>query len=181
MKKQFYLGSVFSAYAAIASVILAVFPLVFAAVVLSSQINFTTILLSVVLIMCFAFFAFSFKKLSRDLFSWGIFDKDKVIVKTLFSKDIVIEYDKCCDVGVSYYVHGVLNSKVGTKSLHIYFSYSILNEQQKSNINLMHNSETFIKLSFNKKHYNYLIGVLPKKQAEMLKRSVGKTGDGSVV
>ena len=171
MRKNFYLGNSFSGYAAIMAIVLVVVPVAFAAVILA-QINFATVFLAVMMMVCSAIWIYSIKKVSRDLYSWGEFRQDKLILKTLFCKKVEIAYDVFCDVGISYYIHGVLNTKLGTKVRFIYLSTSVLNEQQKSNINVMHISKNFIKLRFNKNTYNYLISILPPRQAKMLEKSV---------
>ena len=154
MRKNFYLGNSFSGYAAIMAIVLVVVPVAFAAVILA-QINFATVFLAVMMMVCSAIWIYSIKKVSRDLYSWGEFRQDKLILKTLFCKKVEIAYDVFCDVGISYYIHGVLNTKLGTKVRFI-----------------MHISKNFIKLRFNKNTYNYLISILPPRQAKMLEKSV---------
>lgn len=106
-----------------------------------------------------------------QLYSYGIFNKDRVIVKCPLRKTYVIEYKDIKDVEIGYYFHGAYNTSLGSKVKYIYFAKRKLSEEQKSNLNLLKPSKSFIKIGYNQKTYNYLIDILPDELSDMLKES----------
>jgi len=172
MKK--YLGSYMTAYAAIVLPIFCFLPLIFAFSMLSIEINFPTVVLSLMCASCTLIWGIYGFREKNQLYSWAFFKKDRVEVNCLFSKNNTILYEECNSSGIGYYTHGVLNSKAGTKIFFIFLSYNRFDESFRKNINLWKPSKTQIKVQFNKKLYTYLLSVLPKKQARMLLRDYEK-------
>ena len=97
----------------------------------------------------------------RNLYSFGVFDEEKVIIKTIFHKPIVIYYKEFRDFGVGGYFHKKRYSGFTVK--YIYLSKYKLSENEKSNLNKLHINNTFIKLACKRKTIDFLNNVLPKK------------------
>ncbi|MBE6549125.1 MAG: hypothetical protein E7670_01710 [Ruminococcaceae bacterium] len=164
MKK--YLGSKITAYAAVVSLFFIFAPLMFGLYLLCFvSVNAGSIFFVVAGIGCACAWGVFIKKESIQLFSWGTFQDKGVQIKTIFSKPIFLDYEKCKYCGIGYYVHGILNSKAGSNVFFIFLSYDAFDEAYRSKMNLWKPSKTRIKVGFNKKLYNHLITVLPKKQA----------------
>ncbi len=172
MKK--YLGSSFTAFAAIVLPLLLCFPLLFGASALCAEISATTVLLFLGCILCSVVLILYLMMVSIQLYSWGYFKSSEVTIKSFLSKPYSIQYSKCCGCGIGYYTHGILNSHVGTKVHFIYLSYEPFVEKYRSKMNLWKPSNTRIKVKFSKELYDYLISVLPKTQALMLARDYKK-------
>ena len=100
--------------------------------------------------------------------AWGIFSNNGVKIRTLFSKNNWMMYENCHSCGIGFYTHGILNSKTGSKVYFIFLSSDVFEESYRQKINLWKPSQTRIKVQFDKKLYDYLLAVLPKKQAKML-------------
>lgn len=166
-----YLGTAVNIFCAVFLIALCIFILVFGIFILSEDKSTGSITASVFCIVCFLYFLFYSIKVSNQLFAWGTFKENGVEIFVPFKKKYIIEYSKCVDVGMAYYVHGIMNSKNGTKFTYIYLSYNLLDEKYKDKINLVKPSENFIKFGFTEKTYKYLIDVLPEKQSKMLKRN----------
>lgn len=122
------------------------------------------IIFSLLVLVCFI-------GLADQFVSIGIFEKDKVIVKCLFRKTYSISYDKFKDAGIAYYIHGVLNSPLGSRVNYIYFAGRKLSDEQKCNVNFLKPSKSFVKLGYNRKNYDDLMKVLPDELSDMLKDS----------
>ncbi len=113
---------------------------------------------------------------SEQMLAWVSLDESKLKITALFRKSHSIEYSKCVDVGIAYYFHGAINSSViGSKVYYIYLSYTYLKPKYKNNINLAQPTKTFVKIGYSKKTYEYLMKVLPKRQAIMLCDSYKRT------
>lgn len=161
-----YLGSYTNVYAAVCCLIFSLCPCCFGVFVLMSGFKNDTISVFVFCIFCSVIFSVYTITVSDQLYSWGKFENVSVRVRTLFGKGYIIEYDKCTDVGIGYYVHGLLNG--GVKVYYIYLSYKMIDKRHISNINLLKPSNGFVKVGFSKKVYKYLLKTLPKRQATML-------------
>lgn len=166
MKK--YLGSKMTAYAAIIAPLFILGPLLFCVWVLCAEISEATVFLALGCVACAFVWGLYIKDKCEQLYSWGYFRDEGIRVKALFSKERTIEYNKCRSCGIGYYIHGVLNSKIGTKVFYVFFSYDVFNESYRTNMNLWRPSQVQIKVEFSKKLYDYLMEVLPQKQSEML-------------
>ncbi len=167
MKK--YLGTWISLYGAIAWPIICMLPLVLAIIVgkeaPSSEIVPTIVLVAMCLVAEIVLIKYSIDlDIPGQFYSWGYFRGDGVEIKSPFRKKYVIEYSKCADIGVGYYIHGVLNSKIGSKVIFIYLSYNKIGESHKRNMNLLHPSGTFVKLAYSEKLSQFLLKALPKPQ-----------------
>ena len=167
MKK--YLGGAMGAYCAVVLVLFFVGPIIFAVVILTPKIDAGRIFIALYCVFCTILAAFMIHKFSLLFYSWGTFDEKGIHIKSLFSKNFEIEYAKCKSIGIGLYVHGVLNSDLGSKEKYIFFSYGGFREQFRLNINQWQPNETRIKVKYSKKLYEYLLTVLPKQQAKWLK------------
>ena len=108
----------------------------------------------------------------NQLYSWGDFKENAVYVSVPFQKQFTIEYDKCKGCGIGMYRHAFMNSKNSILGSNVYFVFMSIDyfpEKYRTQINLWKPSQTQIKVQFSKRLYSYLMTVLPKKQAMMLK------------
>lgn len=168
-----YLGGYMAVYSACALPVLILLSLAVAVVPVLSKISFATIVLSsfgAVGTICMVIW---FKQTALELYSWGEFSDNGVVVKSLFTT-YKIEYEKCQSVGIGYYTHRVLNSKLGSKVRFIYLSYDGFEEKYKTKMNLFKNSKQQIKIGYNEKVYERLINTLPKNHAKSLKEDYEK-------
>lgn len=166
MKK--YLGSTISAYVAVICPLAVVGPLFFAIAALCSEISGATVFLSCMCCGCSVIWFVFIKKEALQLYAWGTFEQTCVRIHSPFTSEIILDYDKCKDMGIGCYTHGVLNSRIGSKIYFIYLSYDSFEEKYREKINLWKPNKRRIKVQFNIKLYEYLLSVLPKKQALML-------------
>ncbi|MCH5315796.1 MAG: hypothetical protein J1E81_07770 [Eubacterium sp.] len=100
------------------------------------------------------------------------FEKDKVIVHTLFRKKFTINYCDVLDIGVSFYIHGILGSNMGSKVKYIYLSKRAVPNRYKKNVNYIKPNKSFIRLAYNKKNYRDLMNILPYDLSTMLNQSI---------
>ena len=168
MKK--YLGSQMTVYAAFVLPVFILGPIVFAVIILDTGVSAYSVMISLMCLFATVISVIYLKQVSNQLYSWGTFTDKEVRVKSLFSKEYTIMYSKCCGVGIASYVHGVLNSGIGTEIYFIYLSYDCLPARFKNNINLWKPSKDRIKVKFDPKLYDYLLTVLSKKQVYSLQR-----------
>ena len=166
MKK--YLGSKITAFAAVVAPLFLCCPLLCGVFVLCTEISGATVFLFCGGLACSFVWGLYIKNTKNQLYSWGYFMCDAVRIKTLFSPNISMVYEKCKGCGIGFYTHGVLNSGAGSKVYFIYLSYDILDEYYRTNINLWKPSQTRIKVQFSKKLYDYLCAIMPRKQSQML-------------
>ena len=164
-----YLGSTITAYAAIIAPLIGVcLPLGLGILGLSAEISGATVFLTIACGVCIVVYGLYIKSISNQLYSWGLFSSNGVKIRTLFSKNNWMMYENCISCGIGFYTHGVLNSKAGSKVYFIFLSSDVFEESYRQKINLWKPSQTRIKVQFDKKLYDYLLTVLPKKQAKML-------------
>ena len=162
MKK--YLGTWMNFYCAFLCPVLILFSLAFAVLVLSAHISFSTIFIAA---CCFAFallIAYIAYQNRYSLFAFAYFGSDGVHIKCLFSPESFIPYTNFNYIGIGMYVHGVMNTKLGSKLFYIIFSCEGFDEKLKLNINHWKASKTRIKAGFDPKLYKHLLMVLPPKQ-----------------
>ena len=158
------------AYCAVASIIIILFFIIFAIAILTPPIYTAQIILAIFCFIGAIILASFLHKYGLQFYSWGTFDENGVIVKSLFSKKCIkIEYEKCKSIGIGLYVHGVAGSNIGSQVKFVFFSYNEFNEQFRLNINQWQPNETRIKVGYSKKLYDYLLTVLPEEQASILK------------
>lgn len=165
MKK--YLGNYMTKYVIFGLLLFIVGPIIIAYIFLSTEINFVTVALTIVGIftstMCIVYFI----KVSDQLISVAYFTEDKIAIKNPLKKKKLYEmkYKQCADIGIGSYMHVV------RKVYFIYISYNWLTPEEREHINCCHPSETFIKMGYSKKNYDFLMSVLPEKQAKRLLKS----------
>ena len=173
MKK--YLGSTMTIFAAVGAPLFVVLSLLFAGIILfTAEISGATVFLCCMCCGCSAIWLVFIKKEVLQLYAWGTFEKTCVRIHSPFTSEIVLDYDKCKDVGIGCYTHGVLNSRIGSKIYFIYLSYDCFDEKYREKINLWKPNSQRIKVQFNKDLLEYLISCLPKNQAKMLEYSYQK-------
>ena len=174
MKK--YLGSWINLFVAIVYPIFAIGPIIFSVIVLTSQINTATILLTALCLACSVLWFFYLKNFNLLLqcYSWGTFNSDNLIVKGLGMKPLTLEYSQCKSIGIGFYTHGIYNSGLGSTIPYVFFSYEYFDDKYRSSINLWPPSQTRIKVSFSQELYDYLISVLPSKHAGALRRDYSR-------
>lgn len=166
MKK--YLGSKTTAYAAVMVPIFICFPVVFAIMALMSAINGATAVICALCTLCSTVLVIYAKQFMQILYSWGLFDENGVSITTAFSRSYSIEYSKCKSCGIGYYVHGILNSGVGTKQYFIYLSYDKFDESFRTKMNFWKPTSSQLKVGFDPELFSFLIEVLPYKLANCL-------------
>lgn len=164
-----YLGSKITAYAAIVSPLFVFGPPLFGFSMLSAGISGPAVLLAIAGIACAILWGKYIMDIRNQLYSWGDFQSEGVEIRTAFSKSITMLYKKCKGCGIGFYTHGILNSKAGTRVYFIFLSYEAFDDSFRADINLWRPSQTRIKVEFNKKLYDYLLTVLPRAQALMLR------------
>ena len=169
-----YLGSKISFFAAVITPLFVCCPLIFGVASFCTSANEMTALLLAGGFLCALIWGLYIRNVSNQLYSWGLFQNEGVRVMIGLSKSSVIIYEKCKACGIGSYIHGILNSKVGTKIYYIYLSYDAFDETFRTHINLWKPSKTQIKLEFSKKVYEHLIDVLPNKQKQMLRQDFEK-------
>ena len=158
-----------TAYAAIMAPLIGIcLPLGLGILGLSIEISGATALLVIGCGAGIVVYGLYIKSISNQLYSWGIFSKNGVKIRTLFSKNNLMMYENCHRCWIGFYTHGILNSKTGSKVYFIFLSSDVFEESYRQKINLWKPSQTRIKVQFDKKLYDYLLAVLPKKQAKML-------------
>lgn len=169
-----YLGSIITIYAAIVAPIFVICPLIFVPILLVSVDFGVAIALSLFCLACSLIWGVYIRQISRELYSWGTFKSDKVIVRTWFQPSFDFIYSKCRGCGIAYYTHGVLNSSLGTKHYYIYLSYDSFDERFRGAINKFKITQTQLKVSFRQDLFEHLILVLPPKQANHLMQDYEK-------
>lgn len=174
MRRKFYkkyLGNYMSVYCGIAGLFLVILP-AFLAVYLWLQMGMKSLLLVIFFMIGMIFLAVVYVSLANHFWSYGYFESEQIRVKCIFRKEFVIQYTDCVDVGVGYYNHRTFLPGFSPVIKYIYFSSTLLSEEQRTAINLVKPSKTFIKLGYNRKNYEDLLCILPTRQATMLKNQV---------
>ena len=166
-----YLGNFISIYCILALFVFLMILILFSICVLTAKISPATIFIFIMCIFLGSLLLYYSFSVANQLFTWCEFCEKYIIIKTLFYRPYKIYYSKCSDVGIGYYIHGVLNSHLGTKIKYIYFSYYKVEKTYKSHINLLKPTKTFIKIGYRKSTYEFLLKNLPPKQAVMLEKS----------
>lgn len=169
-----YLGSKMTIYAAIMAPCFIIGPTIFAVIILTSQINFESILLAFGCVTCTIIWGAYMHQVGIQLYSWGTFSDKGIQIKTLISRRYIVDYAKCKSIGIGMYVHGILNSNVGSKVKFIFFSYEPFDEKYRFAINLWRPTKTRVKVVFDRKLYEYLLTVLPENQARHLENDYKK-------
>ena len=119
-----YLGSSMTAFAAVVTPLFVVLSLLFAGIILfTAEISGATVFLSCMCCGCSVIWFVFIKKEALQLYAWGTFEQTCVRIHSPFTSEIILDYDKCNDMGIGCYTHGVLNSRIGSK---IYFIYLCL-------------------------------------------------------
>lgn len=169
-----YLGSRITAFAAIVCPLFIIAPLCFTVIILLSEISEATLFLSALFCSCTVIWFVYVKKEALQLYAWGLFGKNDVQVCCFFKDSFVLDYARCTSVGIEYYQHNVIHTNIDSKVFFIYLSYDFYETKYRGKINLWKPSTRRIKAQFDNKLYEYLISVLPQKQAKMLQQDYKK-------
>lgn len=176
MKK--YLGGYIGAYCAIILLILSVFSIGFGIFAVFCERSIATFFL-LAMCLCCCICGMLYLWICRyQLLSWGTFKDTAVYVSVPFQKPFAIEYEKCKSCGIGMYRHAFMNlqnSLLGSNVYFIFMSVDYFPEKYRTQINLWKPSQKQIKVQFSKKLYSYLLTVLPRKQAMMLKSDYERT------
>ena len=166
-----YLGSKITAFAAVVSPCLCVFPWLMGFLFLSINRSFATFLLCFMCVCCFLSCCCFFWQNKNQFYSWGVFSNDSVLVSVPFQKSFSLSYDMCQGCGIGAYCHSFLNrGHIGSVIYFIFLSIEPFDEKYRYQINLWQPSASRIKVAFDEELYRYLITTLPKKQALLLER-----------
>lgn len=173
MKRIRYIGNAMTAFFAVMAAAFVVFPILAVPLILSSGISTGSIMVAAFCVLVSVIWCLYGRSvnIAMQLYTWCEFQKDNVTVRTLFHGKYQVDYVNCTDVGVGYYVHGVLNSNIGTKVPFIYLSCHKVDAKYKCQMNQLKPSRTCIKIGFRQKTYQYLLDHLPPKQRSMLESS----------
>lgn len=109
---------------------------------------------------------------ASSFLSVASFKKDRVIVYTLFRKKFEIKYCDISDIGVSFYIHSVLRSNIGSKVKYIYLSKRAVPNCYRKNVNFIKANKSFIRLAYNDKNYRDLMNILPNDLSNNLNQSI---------
>ena len=167
MKK--YFGGAIGVECAIAPFVLIALSIAMPIIISARGIDFFTVLFALCGVGGVIIAILMMHKFSLLFYSWGTFDEKGIHIKSLFSKNFEIEYEKCKSIGIGLYVHGVMGSDLGSKEKYIFFSYGGFREQFRLNINQWQPNKTRIKVKYSKKLYDYLLTVLPEEHITALK------------
>lgn len=113
---------------------------------------------------------FLMRLVGRELYSWGMFDKDGIRIVSLMRGKTTILYKNCKSCGIGYYFHSAAGTAIGSRVCYMFLSYEPFDESYRTRMNMWKPSDTRIKIEFNKKTYNYLMSVLPESHAKIMKR-----------
>ena len=136
MKK--YLGSSMTIFVAIVLPIFAFFPPV-AGIYLLITVPGDPAVVMLMLggVLCCIVCTIYLLQVKNQLYSWGKFEKDCVCVKTLFSKNFLLKYKDCHEIGIGSYLHGGVSgaSKTGIRYYFIYLTTEHMELKSKNAIN----------------------------------------------
>lgn len=172
MKK--YLGSKITMFAAVVHIIFIIASIVFTVLVLTSEFSMATIFLSLFFISCALICIINVWKICDQLYTVGTFYSERIDIKPLIHKKYSIKYKDLSSIGIGYYYHGFQNQNLGIKMCFIFFSQEKFDEQYRDRINLWKPSLQQVKVEFDIDLYNYLIQILPQKQALALETDFRK-------
>ena len=166
-----YLGSKITAFAALLSPCFSVLPLLLGISALKSERSMATFFIFFICVSCCLLWGFFLWKKKNQLYSWGVFSTNCVLVSVLFQKSFSLSYDICQGCGIGSYCHSFLNSgTIGSDINFIFLSIEPFDEKYRNQINRWQPSASRIKVVFDEELYRYLITTLPKKQALLLER-----------
>ena len=164
-----------TAYCAIVLPLISIIlPLVLGMLVFTAPIEPATIFLSIFCVLCVIVGFINMRKVSRQLYSWGIFKKDGISIVSFLRCKTTILYKNCKSCGIGYYFHSVAGTDIGSRVCYIFFSYEPFDESYRIRMNMWKPSNTRIKIEFNKKTYSYLMSVLPDAYAKRLQSDYEK-------
>ena len=169
-----YLGSKITAFSAVIAPCFVGVSIIFALIALSTEVSIATLFITLLCIACTIIWCIYIRSVSNQLYCWGYFDDSSIQVKRCMGEKYILEYTKCRAVGICMYTHGILNSRFGTDIFFIFFSYGPFDEKYRFNLNLWRPSRTRVKVEFDWKLYNYLLDVLPERQARSLQHDCEK-------
>ena len=166
-----YLGSKITVFAAVVAPCYSILLLLFGVSVLKAERSFATFFVFLMCVSCCLVWGYYTLKIKNQLYSWGVFSNDSVLVSVPFQKSFSLSYDMCQGCGIGAYCHSFLNrGHIGSVIYFIFLSIEPFDEKYRYQINLWKPSASRIKVAFDEELYRYLITTLPKKQALLLER-----------
>lgn len=117
----------------------------------------------------------------EQFYGIGYFDEKGFTIKIPFMRKKHIKYADCKELGIAYYVHGIRDSGeygCGTYCFYIYFTCGIFDEKYRAHVNRWKLMRNNAKIGFNKELYDYLVSVLPKHQADILRYDYARLNVG---
>jgi len=163
-----YAGDYMTAYCGFVLFVFTIGPIVLSCLLLAHDVSMREIFFSGMLVCLSCLCGYWMVHRSEMLYSWYEFREEGVVVKSLFKRSYFVLYSQCNIVGIGYYIHGTLNSNVGSKLYYIYLSNQLIDEKYRHHMNLLIPSKSCLKIGYNKKTYEFLIQHLPKSQAVSL-------------
>lgn len=109
------------------------------------------------------------------------FDEKGFVIKIPLMKKKYIEYAKCKEIGIAYYVHGIGQpgeTDCGTYRFYIFFTYGTFDEKYRTKIVQWRLTKNNAKIGFSKDLYDYLLTVLPERQADILRHDYARLNVG---
>jgi len=173
---KFYLGSVFEAFAAIMIIFFIMACSAFGVFVFLSSQEISTFFLLVMCLLTSICFVFCIKHYAKKLYAWASFDNEKVQVKGLFFKPYSLEYEKLSCVEIAGYAYGMMKSPQSPMQGFICLSYDKFDSKYRNRVNQWEINDRRVKLQYSPKLCQFLLQVLPQRQANMLSKSLEKSG-----
>ena len=165
-----YIGSYMTGYAAIVGTVFFTAPIFISFFVLRLEVTAETIAISIFCMVSSVILGICLYRVSDQLFAMARFDENCIVIEPLFKRAYKIEYAKCKCVGIGWYIHRGFHFKWGYKVCYLFLSYDMIDETYRHQMNYWLPSETGVKIEFNEVVYQYLVSVLPQKQANALQR-----------
>ena len=169
-----YAGDYMTAYVGFILFVFTIGPIVLSFLLLAQGVGLREILFSGMLVCLSCLCGYWMVHRSEMLYSWYEFREEGVVVKNLFKKSYLVLYSQCSTVGIGYYIHGILNSNVGSKLYYIYLSNQLIDEKYRHHMNLLNPSKNCLKIGYNRKTYEYLLQHLSESQSISLKADAKK-------
>ncbi len=171
-----YAGDYMTAYCGFVLLVFTLGPIVFSCYLLLPNIGYAQILFSFLCVVNSGLCAYWMISRSETMYCWYVFNEEGIVVKNIFKRTYLVSYSEFANVGIGYYIHGVMNSDIGSKMYYIFFSKQMIDDQYKSQINLVKPSKTFLKIGFNQKTYQYLVEHLSNSHVKLLSMDAKRLG-----
>ena len=169
-----YMGSKIDLYCAIMCIMFIVIPLLFLVIFLSSPPNHDVaafLFVALLLICCSVLWGWQlYKNNGYRLLTVVKFSDNHVVIRTLFKKPRMINYKEFTHCGIASYIHGVLNTSLGSTVRYVILTKGAFPSEYCEKINLWKFDEETVRVEYSKELVEYLLNVLPRKLAFELKQ-----------